>query len=491
MNFSLSSLVLRNVFKSPLFSIPSAKQIFNLKNSYFSQFSFPTFFIQTNLNVKKTKFKHFTSPVLLSNLDYIYKTGTFSEQQIFTNPNGIQFDCCTFSNVNSQENSAIYVSNEKTSFATRFCTFSQITTGKGCLFLNCITSKIISTSIQDSTSSIGSFINCQNTANNALIFTSGCSFIGKQQQSEENVVRDSLSLNSSQIVIFNTNTTNTDITGWGAFCGIIPHSYVSMRNNVIDKTKGQCIFWCSFLSENVEQSFYNLIFSNVECTKSICWTDSKLEFESCFFGKTGESGILFEINDNIGQYTLIDCQSTTSITNNEQNYVITQNFASNQQMTSVESITFQVIADCKPITRSLLPTRTLQPTRTLLPSPTFAPTDRTKARTPYRTPMESPVASPVPTPAISPVPTETPTASASPWPSPRYVPLFGFTSVLSFFLCVVVFFIIFCYRELFEKSSSSTIHEREPHFKYNKISSSSEWDENCMNLSSDPGSDIY
>ena len=94
-----------------------------------------------------------------------------------------------------------------------------------------------------------------------------------------------------------------------------------------------------------------------------------------------------------------------------------------------------------------------------------------------------------PSPSQSAVPPER-TVSATPWPSPIYEEAFGFSALAAFVICIIVFFIVFIYRELLEKSSSATIDETERvPFVLNKRSSSSERRGNYFSLSSGDDSD--
>ena len=502
MNFSFSSLILKNVIDSPLISTSTNRPHFTFQKSIFSKFSFPSFYIQTNLKTTHSRFNNFISPVLVSTIEYIYRSGSFTSPQIFEQLNAIQFDCCSFSQINSADSSAIRVSYEDTTFALRFGTFSEITTATGCIFLNCLSSRVIFSQIEKSTSPIGSFINCNSSASNALISISSTTFVGEDQTQTTagSSQRDALSLIAPQIVINGLNSTGNKINGWGGAAGLRPFSYISFRNNIIDNSKGTCVFWCTFNKKSVIQSFFNTIFNEVTGDNSIFWTNSDLIFESSFFKPSTGNSLIFTASDNSGHYSLTDCILTTSLTSSESSIVTLTNTQTNAEISEISSITFQLLANCRAITRSLTPspipptpTPSPHPTprETPQPSPTLRPTDRTKARTPARTPAISPFQSPEPTPARSPSPSQSPSISASPWPSPRYVPLFGTTAVVSFIICVVVFIIICVYKTLFEKSSSSTIKEREPPFKFKKMRSSSDWDDNYLNLSSDPGSDFY
>ncbi|EAY06870.1 hypothetical protein TVAG_340480 [Trichomonas vaginalis G3] len=465
-NVSITALQMRFITTSPYLSGDS--QITIMKSTFSRSFH-PIFYNINSIKAQKSTFNRFLSSVVYCNKEYKYISSAFTESKTYDTTDSYQFDCCKFSGITGSP--CLVLNNPEMTVRVRKTTIQQCTSTVGTITLNTRNTIFDGLQMSDSKSPVGGFFAANQQSRYGGVSCLSCTFVGSEYT--DTTSRDPFYINTSSCVLEFTNITSNKIKTWGAVFGISAPDYFCLKNCYVNSCEGRCILWSQYTKScTVVSSTFGRVSILDGSGNAIFWASTKMIFKNSYISPTSQSTIV-NLQSGDGSFYFSSCSFTTSDSG-------TNSGTSNQfgaPSKGETQITFALYENCEGIPA------TPPPTPKITPQETLVPTKSPDTPEPTQSPVETP------SPSQSAVPPER-TVSATPWPSPIYEEAFGFSALAAFVICIIVFFIVFIYRELLEKSSSATIDETERvPFVLNKRSSSSERRGNYFSLSSGDDSD--
>lgn len=468
-NLSIVALQLSSqVISPPLIGRESVK----LSRSQFHRQIHPIFYNVKEINAYRSTFSNFLSSVVTYNKEYKYIHDSFSSSQKYETADSYQFDCCKFTGITNAP--CLVLDNPSMTVNIRNSNFKSITAPSGTILLNTKNTIFNGVYVSDTSSPIGAFINANQQNKFSSITVLSSNFIGKTYTDKN--TKDAFHINGSSCVFASSNISSNKIVNWGAVFGLKVPRFLLIKSCYIYNCEGGCILYGESFTENsiVSTSFGRVSTSTLDGS-SIFWTSCLMNFINCYISPTTATTTI-NMQYGSGSYYFKSCTFSVADTNTISGESNTFGAASLAET----EITYYEYVDCAVITASPIPTRSYAATPAVTPDKTPLTPDRTV----------SPTQSKVPTPHPTMSPHETAVPTATPQPSPPYVPIFGYSVLIAFIICVLVAVLVFVYKELLEKSSSATIDEGEKiPFRQCDRSDSSERRGNYFALSSNDDSD--